>query len=86
MSFQELFSGNIGPIVSSDPYNLSFSDGYLVAWIVADSVSCPCLICCRHFHVQVIEPVILCCKGSTGATLHMSVCYMCQILFLLQIL
>jgi len=73
MSVQELFSGNIGSIVSSGPYNLSFSGGYLVSWIVADSMSCPCLIYYRHFHVQVIESIILRCIGSASATLHISV-------------
>jgi len=73
MSVQELFSGNIGSIVSSGPYNLSFSGGNLVAWIAADSVSCSCLICSRHFPVRVVESVILSCDGSTGATLRISV-------------
>lgn len=53
----ELFSGNIVSIVSSGPYNLSFPGGCLVAWIVADSLNCPCPICCRRFHVRVISRV-----------------------------
>ena len=73
MSVQELFCGNIGSIVSSGPYNMSFPDGYLVAWIVADSMSCPCLICYRRFHVRVVESIILSCIGSASATLHISV-------------
>ena len=73
MSVQELFSGNVGSIVSFGPYNFSFPGGHLVARIAANSMSSPRLICRTRFHVRVIESVIFSCIGSTNATLRVSV-------------